>query len=203
MDDGWFGKRQDDNSGLGDWVPNEQKLDCTLQELAGRIVAEGMEFGIWLEPESISVDSDLYRSHPEWAVEIPGRRPCLSRNQLVLDFSRRDVQEYIVETITELLQGIPVTYVKWDFNRAICDKFSGLLDSGRQGEFSHRYVLGLYSVLETLTENFPEILFEGCCGGGGRFDAGILYYMPQIWCSDTTDAIERLGIQYGTSFGTS
>ncbi len=152
MDDGWFGKRQDDNSGLGDWVPNEQKLDCTLQELAGRIVAEGMEFGIWLEPESISVDSDLYRSHPEWAVEIPGRRPCLSRNQLVLDFSRRDVQEYIVETITELLQGIPVTYVKWDFNRAICDKFSGLLDSGRQGEFSHRYVLGLYSVLETLTE---------------------------------------------------
>jgi alpha-galactosidase len=201
MDDGWFGKRQDDNSGLGDWVPNEQKLDCTLQELAGRIVAEGMEFGIWLEPESISVDSDLYRSHPEWAVEIPGRRPCLSRNQLVLDFSRRDVQAYIIETITELLQGIPVTYVKWDFNRAICDKFSGLLDSGRQGEFSHRYVLGLYSVLETLIENFPEILFEGCCGGGGRFDAGILYYMPQIWCSDTTDAIERLGIQYGASFG--
>lgn len=134
-------------------------------------------------------------------MEIPGRKPCLSRGQLILDFSRKDVQDYIIKRMSELLGGIPVTYVKWDCNRAICDKFSRMLDSGRQGEFSHRYVLGLYRVLEELTEKFPGILFEGCGGGGGRFDAGLLYYIPQIWGSDTTDAIERLSIQYGASFG--
>lgn len=201
MDDGWFGKREDDSSGLGDWFPNEKKLGCTLKELAESIVAEGMQFGIWLEPEGISEDSDLYKCHPDWAVEIPGRKPCLSRGQLILDFSRKDVQDYIINRITELLDGIPVTYVKWDCNRAICNKFSRVLDSSRQGEFSHRYVLGLYRVLEKLTEKFPGILFESCGGGGGRFDAGMLYYMPQIWGSDTTDAIERLSIQYGASFG--
>lgn len=201
MDDGWFGKREYDNSGLGDWVPNEKKLGCTLKELAERIVAEGILFGIWLEPEGISEDSDLYRSHPDWAVKIPGRKPCLSRGQLILDFSRKDVQDYIIAQISDLLDGIPVTYVKWDCNRAICDKFSRMLDSGRQGEFSHRYVLGLYRVLETLTERFPKILFESCGGGGGRFDVGMLCYTPQIWASDTTDAIERLSIQYGASFG--
>lgn len=201
MDDGWYGNREDDSSGLGDWFPNEKKLGCTLGELAERITAEGMQFGIWLEPEGISEDSDLYRRHPDWAVGIPGRKPCLSRCQWILDFSREDVQDYIIGRISELLDGIPVSYVKWDCNRAICDKFSGVLDSGRQGEFSHRYVLGLYRVLEELTEKFPEILFEGCAGGGGRFDAGMLYYMPQIWGSDTTDAIERLSIQYGASFG--
>lgn len=201
MDDGWFGKREDDCSGLGDWFPNEKKLGCTLKELAERIVAEGMQFGIWLEPEGISEDSDLYRCRPDWAVGVPGRKPCLSRGQLILDFSRKDVQDYIIERISELLGGIPVTYVKWDCNRAICDKFSRMLDSSRQGEFAHRYVLGLYRVLEKLTEKFPQILFEGCGGGGGRFDAGLLYYMPQIWGSDTTDAIERLSIQYGASFG--
>lgn len=201
MDDGWFGKREDDNSSLGDWVPNEKKLGCTLKELAERIVAEGIEFGIWLEPEGISEDSDLYRNHPDWAVGVPGRKPCLSRGQLILDFSRKDVQDYIIERIFDLLDGIPVTYVKWDCNRAICDKFSRMLDSSRQGEFSHRYVLGLYRVLEKLTERFPKILFESCSGGGGRFDAGMLFYTPQIWASDTTDAIERLSIQYGASFG--
>ncbi len=201
LDDGWFGNREDDSSGLGDWFANEKKLGCTLKELAERITAEGMQFGIWLEPEGISEDSDLYRRHPDWAVGIPGRKACLSRCQWILDFSRKDVQDYIIERISKLLDGIPVSYVKWDCNRAICDKFSRLLDSGRQGEFAHRYVLGLYRVLEELTEKFPEILFEGCGGGGGRFDAGMLYYMPQSWGSDTTDAIERLSIQYGASFG--
>ncbi len=160
MDDGWFGKREDDNSSLGDWVPNEKKLGCTLKELAERIVAEGIQFGIWLEPEGISEDSDLYRNHPDWAVGVPGRKPCLSRGQLILDFSRKDVQDYIIEQIFDLLDGIPVTYVKWDCNRAICDKFSRMLDGSRQGEFSHRYVLGLYRVLEELTEKFPEILLR-------------------------------------------
>lgn len=201
LDDGWYGNRGDDTSGLGDWFPNEKKLGCTLKELAERITAEGMKFGIWLEPEGISEDSDLYRRHPDWAVGIPGRKPCLSRCQWILDFSRKDVQDYIIERISELLGGIPVSYVKWDCNRSICDKFSGMLDGSRQGEFSHRYVLGLYRVLEELTEKFPEILFESCGGGGGRFDTGMLYYMPQIWGSDTTDAVERLSIQYGASFG--
>lgn len=201
MDDGWFGNRQDDSSSLGDWFPNEKKLGCTLKELTERITVEGMEFGIWLEPEGISEDSNLYRRHPDWVVGIPGRKPCLSRCQWILDFSRKDVQDYIIEQISKLLEGISVSYVKWDCNRAICDKFSGALDNNRQGEFSHRYILGLYRVLEELTEKFPEILFEGCGGGGGRFDAGMLYYMPQLWGSDTTDAIERLSIQYGASFG--
>ena len=201
LDDGWFGKRDDDNSGLGDWFPNEKKLGCTLKELAEKIVACGMQFGLWFEPECISEDSDLYRERPEWAVAIPGRKPVLSRNQLVLDFSRTDVQDYIIERMSAIFEETPITYVKWDFNRSICDKYSMALDAQTQGEFAHRYVLGLYRVLETLTTEFPHILFEGCSGGGGRFDAGMLYYTSQIWCSDNTDAIARLEIQYGTSFG--
>ncbi len=201
MDDGWFGKREDDNSGLGDWTPNENKLGCTLRELVERIHGEGMQFGIWLEPEGISEDSDLYRSHPEWAVNVPGRKPCLSRNQLILDFSREDVQDHIIKQISDLLDKVPITYVKWDMNRAVCDKFSRALPPERQGEFAHRYVLGLYRVLEELTSRFPKVLIEGCAGGGGPFDAGMLYYTPQIWGSDTTDAVERLSIQYGASFG--
>ena len=201
LDDGWFGKRDDDNSGLGDWFPNEKKLGCTLKELAEKIVECGMMFGIWFEPEGISEDSDLYRNHPEWAVAIPGRMPNLSRNQLILDFSREDVQDYIIGRMSAIFEETPISYVKWDFNRSICDKYSMALDASSQGEFAHRYVLGLYRVLETLTMKFPHILFEGCSGGGGRFDAGMLYYTPQIWCSDNTDAIARLKIQYGTSFG--
>ncbi|MDE7185360.1 MAG: alpha-galactosidase, partial [Lachnospiraceae bacterium] len=201
LDDGWFGKRDDDNSGLGDWFPNEKKLGCTLKELAEKIVECGMQFGLWFEPEGISEDSNLYREHPDWAIKIPGRDPVLSRNQLVLDFSRKDVQDYIIGRLAEIFEEVPLTYVKWDFNRSICDKFSMALSAECQGEFAHRYVLGLYRVLETLTGKFPHILFEGCSGGGGRFDAGMLYYTPQIWCSDDTDAIERLMIQYGTSFG--
>lgn len=201
LDDGWFGKRDDDNSGLGDWYPNEKKLGCTLKHLGEQIVAGGMKFGIWFEPEAISEDSDLYRTHPDWAVQIDGRKPCLSRNQLILDLSRKDVQDYIIHSMSEVLSNAPISYIKWDMNRSICDKYSHALDSKHQGEFAHRYVLGLYRVLETLTQNFPYILFEGCSGGGGRFDAGMLYYTPQIWCSDNTDAISRLTIQYGTSFG--
>lgn len=201
LDDGWFGKRDDDNSGLGDWFPNEKKLGCTLKELAEKITNCGMRFGLWFEPECVSEDSDLYREHPDWAVAIPGRKPDLSRNQLILDFSRNEVQEYIIKRMSAIFEDASVSYVKWDFNRSICDKYSGALDMESQGEFAHRYVLGLYRVLETLTGKFPHILFEGCSGGGGRFDAGMLYYTPQIWCSDNTDAIERLWIQYGTSFG--
>lgn len=201
LDDGWFGKRDDDNSGLGDWFPNEKKLGCTLKELAEKIVGCGMRFGLWFEPECISEDSDLYREHPEWAVMIPERKPDLSRNQLILDFSRKEVQDYIIGRLSDIFEETPISYVKWDFNRSICDKYSMALDAQSQGEFAHRYVLGLYRVLETLTARFPHILFEGCSGGGGRFDTGMLYYTPQIWCSDNSDAIARLGIQYGTSFG--
>ncbi|MDE7245849.1 MAG: alpha-galactosidase, partial [Oscillospiraceae bacterium] len=201
MDDGWFGRRDDDNSSLGDWFPNEKKLGCTLKELGERITAAGMKFGIWFEPEGFSEDSDLYRQHPEWAVQVPGRKPDLSRNQLMLDFSREDVQDYIIKRMSDILSDAPISYVKWDMNRSICDKYSAALDAAHQGEFSHRYILGLYHVLETLTRAFPHVLFEGCCGGGGRFDAGMLYYTPQIWCSDNSDAISRLDIQYGTSFG--
>lgn len=201
MDDGWFGKRDDDNSGLGDWYPNEKKLGCTLKELGEKITATGMKFGIWFEPESISIDSDLYRAHPDWVIQQPGRLPNLSRNELVLDFSRVDVQDYILERIRAILTEAPISYIKWDMNRSICDKYSNQLDGLHQGEFAHRYILGLYRVFEAIYQEFPEVLIESCSGGGGRFDAGILYYTPQIWCSDNTDAISRLDIQYGTSFG--
>lgn len=201
MDDGWFGKRDDDNSGLGDWYPNEKKLGCTLGELSRQVNEAGLMFGIWFEPEGLSEDSDLYRAHPDWAVRIPGRSPTLSRNQLVLDISRREVQDYLLKRLCAVLDQASISYVKWDMNRSICDKYSAALPAGRQGEFSHRYILSLYRVLETLHQRYPELLIEGCGGGGGRFDAGMLYYTPQIWCSDNTDAIARLDIQYGTSFG--
>lgn len=201
MDDGWFGKRDDDNSGLGDWYPNEKKLGCTLKELGQKITATGMRFGIWFEPEAISRDSDLFRAHPDWVIQQPGRLPNLSRNELVLDFSREDVQDYILSRIRSILSDAPISYIKWDMNRSICDKYSNCLAPAHQGEFAHRYIMGLYRVLEAIHQEFPEVLIESCSGGGGRFDAGMLYYTPQIWCSDNTDAISRLDIQYGTSFG--
>ena len=201
LDDGWYGRRGGEDSGLGDWFPNEEKLGCSLKELAEKILDTGMQFGLWVEPEGICEESDLYQEHPDWAVAIPGRKPVLGRKQLILDFSREDVQDYIIERLSSIFAETPITYIKWDFNRSICDKYSQALPSAKQGEFAHRYVLGLYRVLEELTTRFPHILFEGCSGGGGRFDAGMLYYTPQIWCSDNTDAIERLSIQYGTSFG--
>ena len=201
MDDGWFGNRNDDNTGLGDWTVNEKKLGCTLKELSDRIHETGMMFGIWFEPECISEDSSLYRAHPDWAFKVPGKSPVRSRYQLVLDFSREDVREHIYSQICTVLDSARIEYVKWDFNRSISDIYSAALPADRQGETAHRYILGLYEMLEKLTSRYPDILFEGCSGGGGRFDAGMLYYTPQIWCSDDTDAIERLKIQYGTSFG--
>lgn len=197
MDDGWFGKREDDNSGLGDWHVNEKKLGCTLGELIEKVNGEGVKFGIWIEPEMVSEDSELYRRHPDWALRIPGREPVRSRNQLVLDFSRADVRDYIFEQICKILDQGKIEYVKWDMNRSIVDVFSG---QTAQGKVTYQYVLGVYDFLERMLERYPDILVEGCSGGGGRFDAGMLYYTPQIWCSDNTDALDRLRIQYGTSF---
>ena len=201
LDDGWFGKRDDDNSGLGDWYVNEAKLGETLGGLVKRVNDLGVKFGIWIEPEMISEDSDLYRAHPDWALVIPGRQPIRSRSQLVLDMSREDVTDYLTERICDIVEKADIQYIKWDMNRSLMAAYSAKLPRDRQGELRHRYVLGLYKVLEAVTQRFPELLLEGCSGGGGRFDAGMLYYCPQIWCSDNTDAIERLRIQYGTSFG--
>lgn len=201
MDDGWFGKRDSDFSGLGDWFVNEKKLKGGLKDLVEEVNKTGMKFGIWFEPEMISEDSDLYRAHPDWALTIPGRPFSRARHQLVLDFSREDVRTYIFERMCEILESANIEYVKWDANRHLTDVWSAQLPADRQGEVFHRYILGLYDFLEKLTQRFPDILIEGCSGGGGRFDAGMMYYHPQIWCSDDTDAIERLEIQYGTSFG--
>lgn len=198
MDDGWFGERDSEFRGLGDWKVNEKKLGCTLGELIGKINDMGMKFGIWIEPEMVNEDSDLYREHPDWAFVIPGRRPNRSRHQLVLDFSRKEVVDHIFDSICSVLDQGNVEYVKWDMNRSIADVYSATADS--QGRVLHDYVLGLYDFLERLVNRYPDILIEGCSGGGGRFDAGMLYYTPQIWCSDNTDAIDRLEIQYGTSF---
>ena len=200
MDDGWFGKRDNDRCALGDWVPNEEKLQGTLPELAKRINDEGMKFGIWFEPECISEDSDLYRAHPDYAFAMPNRAPQISRNQYILDFSRPDVVENIYNQLVKVLDSANIAYVKWDFNRHITDLYSVALPSDKQGEVYHRYMLGLYSLLERITTKYPDILFESCSGGGGRFDMGMLYYMPQVWTSDNSDAIDRLKIQYGTSF---
>lgn len=200
MDDGWFGKREDDVSGLGDWFVNEKKLGGKLKDLVDGVNEIGLKFGIWFEPEMISEDSDLYWAHPDWALKIPGRAPTRGRQQLVLDFSREDVRTYIFDRMCEILESSNIEYVKWDANRHLTDVWSALLPAERQGEVFHRFILGLYDFLEKITQRFPNVLFEGCSGGGGRFDAGMMYYHPQIWCSDDTDAAERLEIQYGTSF---
>ena len=199
MDDGWFGKRDDDNSGLGDWFVNEKKLGGTLGNLIKRINDLGVKFGIWIEPEMVSEDSDLYRKHPDWALTVPGRNPVRSRNQLVLDFSRKEVVDEIYDQICKVLDQGNIEYVKWDMNRSLMDVYSSVTRD--QGRVLHDYVLGLYDFLERLVQRYPNLLIEGCSGGGGRFDAGMMYYTPQIWCSDNTDAIDRLRIQYGTSFG--
>lgn len=200
LDDGWFGKRDSDTSGLGDWFVNESKLQGGLGRLVERINNMGMKFGIWFEPEMISEDSQLYRTNPEWVIRIPDRDPTRSRYQLVLDMSNKEVVEYLYEIIKGFLKNQHIEYIKWDMNRSICDWYTALLPKDRQKEMPHRYVLGLYDLLERLTSEFPHVLFEGCSGGGGRFDGGMLYYFPQIWCSDNTDAHERTFIQYGTSF---
>lgn len=200
MDDGWFGHRDDDHSSLGDWWVNKNKIKRGLPQLVSDVNALGMAFGIWFEPEMISEDSDLYSAHPDWALIIPGRKPIVSRDQLVLDMTREDVRDYLFNAISDILSSANITYLKWDMNRHLTDLYSAFLPAERQGEIFHRYVLGLYELLERLTTAFPNLLLEGCSGGGGRFDAGMLYYAPQSWLSDDTDAVERLKIQFGASF---
>lgn len=199
MDDGWFGKRNDDNSSLGDWVVNEKKLGEPLKDFIEKVNGLGIKFGIWFEPECVNEDSDLFREHPDWVFQSPGRKPILGRNQLILDFTRKDVVDAIFERMCSVLDQGNIEYVKWDMNRSMTDKYSAAAEE--QGRISYEYMLGLYDFLERLMARYPDLLIEGCSGGGGRFDPGMLYYTPQIWCSDNTDALDRLRIQYGTSFG--
>jgi alpha-galactosidase len=199
VDDGWFGNRNDDNTSLGDWVVNEEKIKGGLKHLVDEVNRIGLKFGIWFEPEMISPDSDLYRAHPDWAIQIPGRVGSLARNQYVLDITRKEVRDYIYDSIYKILSSANIEYVKWDMNRALTDLSSTSLDADTQDELSHRYVLALYELQERLVSDFPDLLLENCSSGGGRFDPGMLYYSPQIWCSDDTDAIERLRIQQGTA----
>ena len=200
LDDGWFGRRDDDISSLGDWYVDKRKLPHGIQGLSDQIAALGMKFGIWVEPEMVNEDSDLYRAHPDWAVQNPRRDISHGRNQMILDFTRQEVRDYILERLRDIFsQG--VSYVKWDFNRIFSDYYSQALPANRQQEFSHRYVLGLYEVLDTLTKEFPHILFENCASGGNRFDLGMTCYMPQTWASDNTDAMSRVEIQNGYSYG--
>lgn len=200
LDDGWFGNRRDDRKGLGDWYASAAVLPSGLPRLAERIAELGMLFGLWIEPEMVNEDSNLYRMHPDWVLETPGRRRSYGRNQLVLDFSRPEVVDTIYEQIATLLRTANIAYIKWDMNRCLTEVYSVALPADRQGEVFHRYTLGVYGLYERLTSEFPDVLFESCSSGGGRFDPGILYYAPQGWTSDDSDAAERLAIQYGTSF---
>lgn len=197
LDDGWFGERNSATTSLGDWYVNQEKIGGTLSELANEIRAMGLKFGLWFEPEMISKNSNLYRAHPDWCLHSGGRPRSELRNQLVLDFSRPEVVDYIIDAVSKVLESAPIDYVKWDMNRSLSEVGSTSLPRERQGEVYHRYIIGLYRAMETLTSRFPDILFEGCSGGGGRFDPGILYYMPQFWGSDNTDAMDRLNIHYG------
>lgn len=199
LDDGWFGHRDSDNSSLGDWIEDRRKLPGGLNDLASQIQDLGLQFGLWVEPEMISPDSDLYHAHPDWCLHVPGRRRTEVRWQLVLDYTREEVRNYIYNSLHAIFSTVPITYVKWDMNRVLTEIGSADCPPHRQAEIAHRYVLGLYDVLERITTAFPHILFESCSSGGGRFDPGMLYYMPQTWTSDDTDGVERLKIQYGTS----
>lgn len=199
LDDGWFGKRDSDNSSLGDWVEDRRKLPNGLRDLAERIERQGLQFGLWFEPEMISPDSELYRKHPDWCLHAEGRRRTEARWQLVLDLSRPEIRDYLYNALADIFANVPVSYVKWDMNRPLTEICSAAALPENQQEIAHRYILGLYELINKLTTAFPQILFESCSSGGGRFDPGMLYYMPQTWTSDNTDAVERLKIQYGTS----
>ncbi len=201
MDDGWFGKRNHDKCSLGDWTVNTKKLPHGIKGIAEKVESLGMKFGIWVEPEMVNEDSDLFRAHPDWAVRIPGRHHSEGRNQMLLDFTKSEVQENIIGQMRAVFSAGPISYVKWDMNRNFSDMYSNSLSDDRQQEFCHRYIMGLYRVLETLTSEFPHILFESCASGGNRFDLGMLCYMPQVWCSDNTDAICRTYMQNGYSYG--
>lgn len=199
LDDGWFGKRDDDTTSLGDWSVDPRKLPNGITQLAKDITDLGIEFGLWFEPEMVSKVSELYKAHPDWVISVPNRQMSHGRNQLVLDFSRQEVVDYIYNLMAEVLQDAPISYVKWDMNRYMTEVGSLELPANRQREVVHRYILGVYSLYERLTTEFPHVLFESCAGGGSRFDPGLLHYAPQGWTSDDTDAVERLKIQYGTS----
>ena len=200
LDDGWFGKRTSDTAGLGDWVPNTDLLPNGITGLSHRIEELGMKFGLWIEPEMTNMNSDLYRAHPDWILHVPGRHPSECRHQYVLNYSRPEVVDYIYNMLAKILTEGKVSYIKWDMNRYITECYSVALPTDQQGEVFHRYILGVYSLYERLTTNFPHILFESCASGGARFDPGLLYYAPQGWTSDDSDAVERLKIQYGTSY---
>ena len=200
LDDGWFGRRNDDHDGLGDWTVNEAKLGCSMKELAKKIQDMGLRFGLWIEPEMVNMASDLYREHPDWAYVIPGKPPVRSRDQLLLDFSREEVVDSIYSRINAVISGCGIDYIKMDMNRSVHDVYTVTRGLQSQGKVLYRYVLGVYDFMQRLLDANPELLIEGCSGGGGRFDLGMLYYTPQIWTSDNTDPIERLRIQYGTSF---
>lgn len=199
MDDGWFGHRYSDNSSLGDWFVNGGKLKGGLTKLIERVNAEGVQFGIWYEPEMISEDSELYKAHPDWCVHVEGREQSPARQQFVIDMTRQDVRDCIFNQMYDVLSKNNIAYLKWDYNRAITEPASVMLDARHSKEFFHRFILGTYELMDRITSAFPHILFESCAGGGGRFDAGMLYYMPQAWASDNTDPIERLTIQFGTT----
>ena len=199
VDDGWFGKRDDETTSLGDWQVNEKKLPGGLKRLGEELAEMGVKLGIWMEPEMISPDSDLYRAHPDYAMTISGRTPTQARSQLVLDLTRKEVRDCIYDQISAVLRSAPIRYLKWDMNRPLIDVYSSALPPDRQGEAAHRYVLGLYELQGRLVDDFPDLLLENCCSGGGRFDAGMLYYSPQIWTSDNAEAVDRLVIQEGTS----
>lgn len=201
MDDGWFGERNDDTRSLGDWTVNTKKLRNGLDGLCQKLKELGLAFGLWVEPEMVNENSELYRAHPDWAMQIPGRQQSLGRNQMILDLTRTQVQDYVIDAMRNAFSSTEITYVKWDMNRTFTDCYAGALSPERQGEAMHRYMLGLYRVMKVLTEEFPNILFEGCASGGNRFDLGILCYMPQIWASDNTDAYCRAAIQTGYSYG--
>ncbi len=201
LDDGWFGQRDDDYAGLGDWVENPAKLPQGILGLSRKIKAMGLKFGFWIEPEMVNPDSNLYRRHPEWILSVPGRKSSLGRHQLVLDFSKKEVVDAIYDMLYKVINGAPISYIKWDMNRPLTEVFSIGAPASEQGRVYHKYVLGVYDLYERLRQTFPDILFESCSSGGNRFDAGMLYYAPQAWCSDNTDAIDRIGIQYGSSYG--
>ncbi len=201
LDDGWFGERNDDFAGLGDWIENPKKLPQGIAGLARKINAMGLKFGFWIEPEMVNPDSNLYRRHPDWVLAAPGRKSSLGRHQLVLDFSREEVVDHIYGMLYKVINGAPISYIKWDMNRSLTEVFSLDASPEEQGMVYHKYMLGVYSLYTRLIEAFPDILFESCSSGGNRFDAGMLYYAPQAWCSDNTDAIDRIRIQYGSSYG--
>ncbi len=199
MDDGWFGRRNGDTCSLGDWTVNPEKIRCGMKMLSERIHAEGLKFGVWFEPEMVSPDSDLYRAHPDWAIQVPNRENSQSRNQFVLDLTRQEIADHVYESVASILREAEIDYVKWDMNRCLTDLGSFALDASHMGELSHRYMLAVYRLQERLLQEFPDLLLENCSGGGGRFDPGMLYYSPQIWTSDNMDPVERLLIQEGTA----